>query len=419
MNWKTVSYLCLFLLVFIDPFFFNVPVGPLRVTAIRVVIGGLTFIMLFRLLVFEDIIKRQIGYPVLFLFVWFLYGFISILWTTDKVTGIKELYYFGTFLLFILLLIYLLKMKNHRFWINQSFWLMGIITIGISLLELALNYHLPTSRIVLEADRFSESSTRVATAFFYNENDLATFLVILFPFFLVNLLKTTAFGKFLNIMIMLLIFVITFANLARIATISLLIQVLLFIYLTKKDWFYRGICLALLFSPILLGLSWVLLGDKFATLIDLEGLKQGYGSGFIRLNLYLNGVYALFQSFMLGVGPGNFQEHIYPMFNTKGIVNPHNWWVEVLTNYGFMIFCGYVVFYWFCLKNTFQLYQKNVKSNHLALTLFLSLSGFIFASIGPSRLFYFWPMWLLIGVVLAYINNNKETASFGLLRREL
>lgn len=420
MNWKIISYLCLLIFVFTDTFFFNIAVGPLHVTAIRVLIFGLTVIMLLRYLILnEPIVKKPIRYPVLFLLIWFCYGVISIVWTTDKVNGLKELYYFSTFIFFILLLIYLLQIKNQEFWVKESFWIIGVITLGICVLEIATDFHFPTSRYVIESERLSIYHKHVATAFFYNENDLATFLVIVTPFFVIKLIESSLFGKLINTVLILLIFIVISFNAARLAFVSVLLQLLVFLYVTKKAWFFRGVRLFLLTTPLIFGLAWHFLGDKLDILFDVKGFEAGYGSGFVRINLYLNGLYSTFQSFMLGVGPGNYGSHMYPMFYTAGIINPHNWWIEVLTNYGFLIFCGYLAFFWFFLKNTISIYYVNTKENHLGLVLFMSFIGFTLACIGPSGLFYHWPMWLLYGVALAYINNKKVVTSESKLLRKV
>jgi O-antigen ligase len=152
-----------------------------------------------------------------------------------------------------------------------------------------------------------------------------------------------------------------------------------------------------------------MIGSNFLQNISLpENINDGTGSTFIRINLYLNSLYTTFQSFMLGVGPGNYQYNINPMFNTQGIINPHNWWLEILTNYGLLVFFGYCCFFLYMLVKLFKIYRENNDKNELALILFLSLSGFSIGCMGPSSLFYFWPMWLLYGVSLGYISKKIQ-----------
>ena len=45
----------------------------------------------------------------------------------------------------------------------------------------------------------------------------------------------------------------------------------------------------------------------------------------------------------------------YAIFDTKGILNIHNWWMEILTGYGVIIFIMYIMFY---IKLFLSLYKK-------------------------------------------------------------
>ncbi len=407
MNWKTTAYISLFALIFIDPFFFNIPIGPLRVTLLRVVIGILFVIMLDHIFIKRNPFHTDhIRFPLTFLGIWFYYGALSLIWTGNKGTALKELYYFAVFLLLILVLVFLLQNLKSSV-ITTTFWLIGVVLVLISILEYTFDVHLPTSRFVIEAERFSDIDYRRATGFFYNENDLALFLVILLPFYLSGLLKKHLFVTLANIILILAILIITYLNDARLSVIAMLLQILLFALLSFKDLIKHGTRLLLLFSPLLfLAAAGIVYSLPNASIF--EGIKAGYGSEYIRMNLYLNGLYATFQSFMLGVGPGNFQHHIYPIFNTLGFINPHNWWLEILTNYGLLIFAGYCVFFGYLLVQLYLIYWSDKRNNKLALTLVLSYIGFSIGCLGPSNLFYYWPMWLMYGVTLGYIVQKRE-----------
>ncbi|WP_335384875.1 O-antigen ligase family protein [Neobacillus drentensis] len=365
--------------------------------------------MLGRLFLRKDYVNlSNIRFPLVFLGFWFYYGCLSIIWSTNKATGIKELYYFCLFLVLIIVLVYLLQSKMQNSWIAISFWFFGLVIVLICLIEFAFNIHLPTSRFIIEAERFSDIQARRATAFFYNENDLSVFLVLVFPFYLTGLLNKSIFFKLISAAGMISIIFINYYNDARLSMGANLIQFFLFVLLTKKNLINKGIRLLLLISPFILVIAFSV-GVPFLQKETLfEGIKEGHGSAFIRMNLYLNSLYATFQSFMLGVGPGNFQYNIYPMFNTLGIINPHNWWLEILTNYGFVVFVGYCCFFIFILSRLYSIFRLDKKNNSLALTYLLSYCGFIFACLSPSSLFYFWPMWFFYGVSLAYIAKKKD-----------
>ncbi|MBS4206749.1 O-antigen ligase family protein [Bacillus sp. FJAT-50079] len=402
---KAFIYVILFLLIFMDPFIFNFAVGPIHLTLLRLIIFLISIPILY-----QYIVKRNfnnlaaIKSPIIFFAIWFIYGFASLAWATDKIVAVKELYYFFIFLLLILILINLLDDEKMIKVMDRSFWGIGVITIFICLMEIFTGFHLGTSRYVIEVMR-TEEIHYIATAFFYNENDLSLFLVMIAPFYYLKIFgERKLYLKIINAFVMSLLFYVIIINGSRVAILAIFIQTAALLYIKFKPTFYRIIRSSILFLPVFIVFIFLNI-DKITPLI---AIYNGYGSNFVRLNLYLNGLYSVYQSFMLGVGPGNFEKNIFPMFITNGIVNPHNWWIELLTNYGFLVFSGYLLFFIYHLKKLFKIYkEKNIYSN-VAIILFISQIGFIFASIGPSRLFYYWPMWVNYAIILAIINLNER-----------
>ena len=291
-------------------------------------------------------------------------------------------------------------------WVELSFWLYGFLIILICLVEFTFNVHLPTSRYYQLAQQFASVKVPRATAFFFNENDMAVFLVLVFPFYLTGLLNKSGFYKLMSVVGIIAVIAINYINDARLSLVSNFIELALFILLTKKNSVNVLLRLLLIFSPLLIiGAGYEvfhLIGKD--TLISINSSQH---SSFIRMNLYLDELYATFQSFMLGVGPGNFQYNIYPQFNTLGIINPHNWWLEILCQYGFLVFVGYCCFYGYVVYHLFTIYRADKKNNQLALGLLLGWIGFFLACIDPSSMFYSWSMWLFFGVSLAYISHQK------------
>ena len=142
---------------------------------------------------------------------------------------------------------------------------------------------------------------------------------------------------------LLVVIAINYINDARLSIVSNFIELAVFILLTKKN-AVTSLLRLRLFSVLYCSGA----GYEVFHLIGKDALisiNSSQHSSFIRMNLYLDELYATFQSFMLGVGPGNFQYNIYPQFNTLGIINPHNWWLEILCQYGFLVFIGYCCFY--------------------------------------------------------------------------
>lgn len=409
MRWNRTLSLYLFVfLLFVDPFLFSVSLGPIVITPSRLFLAAYVLYEMKEYMVHKQwpFSLKNIKIPVAFFAIWFYYGLLSTTWAANKSMAIKELFYFVIFLFVILVIIGLImKINQDEVVIQRIFNIIGIITIVIALVEIALNMHLPTSRYATN-EEFIELHLRVATAYFYNENDLSLFLVLISPFYLVNIFK----GKFkINLFYIgmsgLLCFII-YQNGSRAALVSILIQMAVWFCINYPKMAKVMLAVGLVFTPIV---SFFIF-SKVPTLWSLYNMTaESVNSVQVRLNLVFSGVYSSLRAFLVGVGPGNFEVNVdTDLFNTHGIVNPHNWWVELFTNYGLFISLLFLAFFGYLIRQLYRLYKVNHK--RMPLIYLLSLCGFILASIGPSRTFYFWPMWLLYALILAYLNKRMKTS---------
>ena len=128
-------------------------------------------------------------------------------------------------------------------------------------------------------------------------------------------------------------------------------------------------------------------------------------SGMARLNLIRNGFMFLPITFGFGVGAGNIEHWMdnYWGFRTYGMTNMHNWWMEILTAYGILIFILYLIFYVKLGKSTVEKYVKiktvNIRAIHLANLCILG--GFVIASTIPSSMMPAIWFWALVGILIA------------------
>ena len=92
----------------------------------------------------------------------------------------------------------------------------------------------------------------------------------------------------------------------------------------------------------------------------IAGIEQPGASVYVRINLIRNSFIFLWQHLGLGVGAGNVEYHMahFQIYNTYGILNVHNWWVEILANYGILIFVGFVAFYLGLFAKLYKAYSK-------------------------------------------------------------
>ena len=58
------------------------------------------------------------------------------------------------------------------------------------------------------------------------------------------------------------------------------------------------------------------------------------------------GGYLLFLYSAIGFGVGNAEYYManFAKYYTAGIINPHNWWLEILVDYGILVFVGYIYY---------------------------------------------------------------------------
>jgi teichuronic acid biosynthesis protein TuaE len=407
MKWNRTLSLYLFVfLLFIDPFLFSVSLGPIVITPSRLFLAAYILYEMKEYMVHKQwpFSLKNLKVPLAFFGLWFYYGLLSTTWAANKSLAIKELFYFVIFLFVILAIIGLLmKIDHDEAKVQKIFNVIGIITIVIALVEIVFNMHLPTSRYATNI-QFMELDLRVATAYFYNENDLSLFLVLISPFYLANIFKGKFhFHLFYIGMTGLLCFII-YQNGSRAALASVLIQIAVWFFIHHQKMAKVMLWIGLVFTPIV---SFAIF-SKVSTLWGFYNLTaESVNSMQVRLNLVFSGVYSSLRAFLVGVGPGNFEVNVdKDLFNTHGIVNPHNWWVELFTNYGLFITLAFIAFFIYLIRQLYRLYKVN--HQRLPLIYLLSLCGFILASIGPSRTFYFWPMWLIYALILAYLNKRMK-----------
>src|SRR5699024_3830715 len=89
---------------------------------------------------------------------------------------------------------------------------------------------------------------------------------------------------------------------------------------------------------------------------------------------------------ILGVGPGN-SDYYMPIKGDK----IHNFWLEILVNYGIVVFSGLLMFFLYSIYSLLR--KKSEKLNKVVYPLLLSIIIFIPTSMTPSSIFKFQILW--------------------------
>lgn len=148
---------------------------------------------------------------------------------------------------------------------------------------------------------------------------------------------------------------------------------------------------------------------------QITAAQAGYGTIHIRMWLIRAGLRFFSESPIIGFGPGSFrvkmaENHDYRE-QTRGIVDPHNFYLELLVQYGGVMFLAYAAIVFYMLIAAFKKALGELKAGKAGngvLTILL-LGTFSIAALMPSgfiRLTAMWPFFLF--AVLAFSRRNEQ-----------
>ena len=300
----------------------------------------------------------------IFLLTWLVYSIISINWSIDKVSAFKHVIFLFLSISVIVFSVVFFKTADDLRTVS-IIWLVFLgLTLIIGVVETITGSHLSVSRLYQTKVEYFKYTP---TAFFYNPNNFATFLSISAPFLLSSFLFSK---KWIYRLISLLGFTVLIyllnATRSRANFIAIILVIGYFIVVffslqTNRKEIYAYIAAAvmgLLLFPKRIG---EVLNDVFINLHSIiTQLASGTHSMGERMNLAKNGLMFLFSTWGFGVGAGNVENWMRTkgQFDTGNKVNIHNWYLEVLVNYGIFIFTGYLIFYIGIAYKVFSLLKR-------------------------------------------------------------
>jgi len=345
------------------------------------------------------------------------YAILSFGWAISKTDAIRQIIFLfmGCSLIFFSVL-YFNKLKDLK-WFYILWILILIPLIGIGFWETLTGNHLPISGLIGApfVNRYMPS------AVFDNSNDFATCLALTVPFILSFIqYRRGLVQRTFGLILLLLSLYLLGATFSRANYLAVFIEfAFLFIFLLKiKGKFKVAIGVGLFFLFL-----WFLFPKQAQKAFEVVNVQIGslftqaeasQGSVGTRFNIFKNSLIFLANSAGFGVGAGNAEYYMahFATFNTYGITNPHNWWIEIWTNYGVWIFAGYVLFYLNLLVSLYKAHKSlhDKMEKMICEALLVSLVGFSFASISSSSIVALKPQWLLFAFALSYLNyiRNRE-----------
>jgi len=391
----------------------GLPAFP-QLFAFRLLLAAIVVLGLPLLLLRRSPVSLARWRPALPLVLWVAWLTVTLIWAPDKAAGLRYLLVLAT-MLAVVGAAASAGLSRRRL---QAFGITMIVAyasiVGFTVLESATGFHLPTSRLVTVVT----SQTYAVSSVFHNQNDLATYLAICWPF----LLAAAFFTRRVRWLGLALVFAaLGAAAFVRTGSRSSLLAggigtaVILLLHARPGAWMQtrRAQAVGVLLAIVLLaGSAYLLFNNSQSSMLRqfrLAGLTTDLaakkGSGEIRTSLLDRGLSIAGGSMLLGVGPGQVEGIVTAGADALGIGNLHNWWLETYSEGGLLGFVLQLIFLvglaWALLRRARTHGDPFVR--YLASGAFAALVGFSVGALGPSSSLSFTPMWTLFGLGLAIL----------------
>lgn len=386
--------------------------------------GGILFpnrlflLLLFVLIPVDLLIKSRVSrstlnrviFPSFFLVFWFLYAFASFFWVASIEAWGRNLFFLSSGITVVLSCYYCIRSEKDV----KIFFLLWIIASTCLMLigcwEVLTGNHLSVSGYVNAGLRHS----RFPSAVFNNTNDFATFLALSLSFYLGLLRMYSRFVRLSGIVLIVLCLFLLGATNSR-ANMLAAASVFVFWFLPflrsirsrRSRLFLGGV---LLFS-LVTGAVLLFTSSEIKSLT--QEVTEEQGSGGIRVNLIKNSLHFFFESGGLGVGAGNaewYMEH-RRILDTGKITNIHNWWVELLVNYGLVVTLLYIILYSYIVWANRRILRRNsctLWTFIFSQTFYLGSIAFFLASISSSSIMALAQQWIFFGGALSFLALEKK-----------
>lgn len=402
---------------FIGAAFLAIPVGPIHIFPYRILLLFLWLIFAIGILLQGrvDLSHIKIKLYLQFLSLWLSYAALSLAWALSEADAIRDIIFLFMAASVVFFVVYYFSngkdlKRLYYLWLAV---LGGLLLVGIW--EHLTGQHLSVSGF------YGETRARfmfMPTGFFRNPNDFATFLALSTPFVLALIrYRRGIFSRSIGLAMLftsLYLLLVTYSRANYLAVILEVVFLLTFLFKIKAK--FKAIILGCL---LILALVIALPGptQRIAGIIgeQIESITSpwslSYGSTDVRINLIKNSLVFLGRTAGFGVGAGNaeyWMEH-FAVYDTRGILNPHNWWDEILVDYGIFVFAGYVLFYLGLLARLYGIHRHlaDGAEKMICEALLVALVGFSLASISSSSIMALRPQWFLFAFALAFLNYQR------------
>jgi teichuronic acid biosynthesis protein TuaE len=287
-------------------------------------------------------------YTILFVTFWIVSGTLSLLWTPDPEGGLVEILsiVFGGGL--VLALFNLRSHTQANLDMLRFGWVFALLVVlSQATYELFTGYHLPSFKSE-PWDTYLDGSVLQSTL--GHPGGFASFLLLTTPFLLWSMERSRGVEKFLYIGLLAATGFFAMYGGARNSFVALMLEFAVYFVILERRWYLRWAAVACGVVAAVALTNLFMQGDSKLAQKYQSASEKGLEEGSIgeRITLSLNGIWMAIETGGIGVGADGYREVIasgetlLPLRAEKrGMLKPaHNFWVEVLAEYGIAPFLG-------------------------------------------------------------------------------
>lgn len=342
-------------------------------------------------------------YSVIFMLLLLIYSLISIVWAEDLNGWLNYNIYIYIAICVMIVINYIINSSRDFFELFNYITVLTFIHNIIGWINILTGkYIFSTSPLIPD---FREKGNPLSL--FNNTNDFATFLVFaIFICFAMMMVEKNKKAKLFYLITIMSSTILIYKTMSRANYLALALGIatfILFISNRKKVWYM------IMGTGILFIVSIYVIPSVSFTVNHLL-LNNFFNSGDeVRINLIKNAFVFLKDSNGVGIGAGNIAYYLenHSIYNTSNINSLHNWWLDILVNYGYGIFALYIIFYVKLIwkLNKIRLYSyTNPFIKYTSVSLISILVSYIMGSTSSSSNFPIIWIWVFFGIVVSYLN---------------
>lgn len=359
---------------------------------------------------------RTNRYSLCFMLFWLGYAVLSCTWTPDINNGIRNVFFIFCGIISIFTFSFILKSFDDIYYCLFVIMFAVFIHSIIGWYEIFMGKYLffvPQTEYIALINRPISSMT--------SENEFAMCILvgIFATYVIVKNIKSKLYALLAYAILLeesLILFVsFSRANIYGLILSFLILNIIDLKHFTRKVFMFLAslVILSIIVSIFMPNLVTFLNPQYFIDQMVIR-ITEGGNSDNIRKNLILNGLLFLLPTLGMGTGIGGIESYMASngVYETYGITNIHNWWMEILVGSGIFIFAGYIIFYIKLCRDNYSRYKSKNTTSLERSTAFAFLGfmiAFIIASISSSSNMGNEILWVFWAIIIAFQGIKKQS----------